>query len=80
MTARRQWDCLPTAYSLFLCGYDTVEVAKRLNITEDRALIQISQERSKAKGLSFETRPSPYTSSATKKWLAVGNPHLGSLA
>ena len=79
MSARKQWDYPPSAYSLFLRGYDTIEIANRLRISEDVAVRLVNQERSQSKGLPFETRPSPYITSAVGDWLKVGNPHFGEM-
>jgi hypothetical protein len=52
-TAQQQWT--PSAYSLFLQGKDTSEIAKALRISEARALKALSVERSRSKEL-----PQPY--------------------
>jgi hypothetical protein len=44
-----------TAYDLFECGFDTLEIAVCLKITEAEALKQVSSQRSAKLGL-----PSPY--------------------
>lgn len=43
-----------SAYSLFLFGYDTFEIAKRLGITEARANERISLERDRLNGTRTE--------------------------
>jgi hypothetical protein len=56
-TAQQQWT--PSAYSLFLQGKDTSEIAKALRISEARALKALSVERSRSKELPlpYEARP-----------------------
>lgn len=46
---------LPSAYSLFLLGKDTIEIASALGISEAQALKSLSVVRSRSKGL-----PMPY--------------------
>jgi hypothetical protein len=67
----------PSAYSLFLRGLDTVEIAKRLKIEEHEAERAITVERSRAKGRPATFEPSPYKSSPVKKWLAGNHPIIG---
>ena len=45
----------PSAYSLFLLGKDTSDIAKALGVSEAKALKVLSVERSQSKGL-----PAPY--------------------
>lgn len=45
----------PSAYSLFLLGKDTIEIASALGITEAQDLKSLSVERSRSKGI-----PMPY--------------------
>ena len=67
----------PTVYSLFLCGYDTVEIAKLRALPEDEVVRRLNAQRASAKGLPIETRPSPYKASPVKKWLAGDHPGIG---
>lgn len=62
-----------SAASMFLMGYDTLQIEKHLEITEAQALKRISLERSKRLGL-----PSPYVKPSTAGPLPLvgsgGNP------
>ena len=44
----------PSAYSLFQLGHDTVEIAKRLGITEAAASRQLHEQRSAELGFPVE--------------------------
>lgn len=50
----------PSAYTLFLLGCDTVEIAKRLGIAEATASRMVHEERCAKRGLpvEYERRPS----------------------
>lgn len=64
----------PSALDLFLLGFDTIEIAKRLGVEEHVASRRLNAERCKAKGLPIETCPSPYKKSRTKDWRDGVNP------
>ena len=67
----------PTVYSLFLCGFDTVEIAEMRAIPEHEVIRRLTAQRASAKGLPVESRPSPYRASPVKKWLAGDHPGIG---
>lgn len=45
----------PSAYALFLMGFDTVEIAERLGIHEHVASRRVYAQRCREKGLPVET-------------------------
>lgn len=49
----------PSAYTLFLLGYDTVEIAKRLGIAEATASRMVHEERCARRGLPVEYKRRP---------------------
>jgi hypothetical protein len=70
----------PSAYSLFLRGYDTIDIAFQLGKPEYEVVHELTVERSRAKGRPATFEPSPYASSPVKDWRDVGNPSLGPVA
>jgi hypothetical protein len=67
----------PSAYSLFLRGYDTADIAFQLGKPEHEVVHDLTVERSRAKGRPATFEPSPYASSPVKKWLAGNHPIIG---
>ncbi len=49
----------PSAYALFLMGFDTVEIAARLGIHEHVASRRVYAQRCREKGLPVETERRP---------------------